>query len=220
MVHAFACLRRLCCCLPVAWLSLDRRLWRRRLQTIETVTVTAEKRVENLHDVAIAATVVDSTALQNSGVVNADFLGEVVPTLNFKKGTSNINSTVSLRGIGTQSFAAGAEPSVSTVVDGVVYARSGMAFSEFIGLNHIEVLPGPQGTLFGKNASAGVVNIVTKGPTLRISKAMLSLVTMRAMNCAPPCSFRGRSRTRWVSISAVSIANSTATSAMYSTTPK
>ena len=125
----------------------------------------AQKRSENVQSIPVAVSVVSAQALQNNAIFSPEALEQIVPSLTFKKGTTNLNSTLSVRGIGTQSFASGAEPSVSTVVDGVVYGRSGMAFQEFTDLDHIEVLRGPQGTLFGKNANAGLINIVTKPPS-------------------------------------------------------
>ena len=133
--------------------------------TAGEVVVTAQRRSENVQKVPVAVSVVSAGALQTAAIFNAESLQQVVPSLSFKKGTSNVNSTLAIRGIGTQSFAAGAEPSVSTVVDGVVYGRSGQAFQEFSDLDHIEVLRGPQGTLFGKNANAGLINIVSKAPS-------------------------------------------------------
>ena len=129
------------------------------------VVVTAQKRSENLQKVPLAITVVGSDLLKQNDIYDAESLGQVVPSLTFKKGTANVNSTLSVRGIGTQSFSSGAEPSVSTVIDGVVYGRTGMAVQPFADIDHIEVLRGPQGTLFGKNASAGAINIVTRAPT-------------------------------------------------------
>ncbi len=129
------------------------------------VIVTAQKRSENLQKVPVSVTVASQAELTQNNIGNAESLDEVIPSLTFKKGTANVNSTLSLRGIGTQSFSSGAEPSVSTVVDGVVFGRAGMAFQEFTDLDHIEVLAGPQGTLFGKNSSAGAVNIVTRAPS-------------------------------------------------------
>jgi iron complex outermembrane recepter protein len=131
---------------------------------LEEIVVTAQKRAENLSQVPAAVSVVSGADLQAGQITNAEFLNEAVPTLTFKKGTTNVNSTLSIRGVGTQSFASGAEPSVATVVDGVVMGRAGMAFTEFTDIAQIEVLQGPQGTLFGKNASAGVVNMTTLDP--------------------------------------------------------
>ena len=138
-------------------------------QLLEEIVVTAQKRSESLQTVPVAVSVVSGEQLQQAGISNAESLQDVVPSLTFKKGTTNLNSTLSIRGIGTQSFASGAEPSVATVVDGVVMGRAGMAFTEFTDLQQVEVLDGPQGTLFGKNASAGVVNMTTRGPTQELS---------------------------------------------------
>ncbi len=129
------------------------------------IVVTAQRRSENLQTVPVAITVVSGDALRAQNINSTETLDKVVPSLTFKRGTANVNSTIAIRGLGTQSFASGAEPSVSTIIDGVVYGRSGMATQEFADLDRIEVLRGPQGTLFGKNASAGALNIVTRAPT-------------------------------------------------------
>lgn len=129
------------------------------------IVVTAQRRSENLQSVPVAITVVGGEALRSSNINSTETLDRVVPSLTFKRGTANVNSTIAIRGLGTQSFASGAEPSVSTIIDGVVYGRSGMATQEFADIDRIEVLRGPQGTLFGKNASAGALNIVTRAPT-------------------------------------------------------
>ena len=105
-----------------------------------------------------------------------------------------INQSLFLRGVGTSTFSIAGEPSISTVVDGVVYSRAGEAFSDLIDIDRIEVLRGPQGTLFGKNASAGVINIVTKRPgddSAASSRAAISSAT--ATNTASAA----RSTCRW-----------------------
>ena len=87
-----------------------------------------------------------------------------MPSTDFRTSSSNKDRTLFIRGIGTISTSPGVEPSVSTVIDGVVLGRSGQATLDLLDIDHVEVLRGPQGTLFGKNASAGVINIVTKDP--------------------------------------------------------
>ena len=129
----------------------------------EVIVVTAQKRRENLQEVPLAVSVVTGDAINQSYSNSIETLQMLVPTLTFRKGTTTRNSALTLRGVGTISFSTAAEPSVSTVVDGVVMARSGQAFTDLYDLDQIEVLRGPQGTLFGKNASAGVLNITTKG---------------------------------------------------------
>jgi iron complex outermembrane recepter protein len=128
------------------------------------IVVTAQKRTERLQDVPLAVSVISGDAIANRGGVNIESAQYLVPTLNFRKSGAAINQSLFLRGVGTSTFSLAGEPSVSTVVDGVVYSRAGEAFSDLVDIERIEVLRGPQGTLFGKNASAGVVNIVTKAP--------------------------------------------------------
>jgi iron complex outermembrane recepter protein len=132
---------------------------------VDEIIVTAQKVEENVQDVPIAITAVSGDALIESGTNSLEELGQLVPSVTFRKGTTNANSAVVLRGVGTISFSIAAEPSVSTVVDGVVLSRSGQAFADLVEIDRLEVLRGPQGTLFGKNASAGLINIVSKGGT-------------------------------------------------------
>lgn len=134
-------------------------------QVIEEITVTAQKREESLSDVPVALTVLSADQIEASFSRNIEDLQALVPAVSFRTGNTTRNSALTVRGIGTISFSIGAEPSVSTVVDGVVLGRSGQAFADLYDLERVEVLRGPQGTLFGKNASAGVVNITTRRPT-------------------------------------------------------
>ncbi len=132
---------------------------------LEEIIVTAQKREENIADVPVAVSVLSSDAIDASFAQNIESLQALVPSVSFRTGNTTRNSALTVRGIGTISFSIGAEPSVSTVVDNVVLGRSGQAFGDLYDLERVEVLRGPQGTLFGKNASAGVVNLTTKGPT-------------------------------------------------------
>ncbi|OJF69680.1 ligand-gated channel [Alteromonas sp. V450] len=132
---------------------------------IEQITVTSQKRVESLNEVPVAVSVLREDQINAAFANNIESLQALVPSVSFRKGNTTRNSAITVRGIGTISFSVAAEPSVSTVVDGVVMGRSGQAFVDLYDLERIEVLRGPQGTLFGKNASAGVLNITTKRPT-------------------------------------------------------
>nr|WP_295663321.1 TonB-dependent receptor [Polymorphobacter sp.] len=128
------------------------------------IIVTAQKRPERLQDVPVAVTVVGGAALAATGKVNLEGAQYLVPSLNFLKSGTTLNQSLFLRGVGTATFSIAGEPSVSTVLDGVVLSRAGEAFSDLVDVERIEVLRGPQGTLFGKNASAGVINIVSVKP--------------------------------------------------------
>lgn len=132
---------------------------------LEKITVTAQKRTERLSEIPVAVSVISGDQIDSAFSSSFESLQSLSPSVSFKKGTTSRNSAVTVRGIGTISFSVAAEPSVSTVVDGVVLGRSGQAFTDLYDLERIEVLRGPQGTLFGKNASAGVVNITTKRPS-------------------------------------------------------
>ncbi len=132
---------------------------------IEEIVVTATKREENIGTVPVAVTAISGNTIESAGMTSLENIQALVPSLSYGKGGTNRNSNLSLRGVGTISFAVGAEPGVSTVVDGVVLARQGQAFAELYDIERVEVLRGPQGTLFGKNASSGLINIISKGPT-------------------------------------------------------
>ncbi|WP_425231046.1 TonB-dependent receptor [Sphingomonas sp.] len=129
------------------------------------IIVTAQKRSERLQDVPLAVTVIGGDLLNNQGRTSIEGAQYLVPALNFAKSGTTLNQSIFLRGVGTATFSIAGEPSVSTVVDGVVFSRAGEAFSDLVDIDRMEVLRGPQGTLFGKNASAGVINITSKQPT-------------------------------------------------------
>jgi iron complex outermembrane recepter protein len=128
------------------------------------IIVTAQKRSENVQDVPIAVAVLSGEALSQASRPSIESAAQLVPSLNFLKSGTTLNQTIFLRGVGTATFSIAGEPSVSTVVDGVVFQRSGEAFSDLVDIAQMEVLRGPQGTLFGKNASAGVINITSQMP--------------------------------------------------------
>jgi iron complex outermembrane recepter protein len=132
---------------------------------LDEIVVTAQKRSESIQDVPVAVSVISGAQIENLGAVNIEQATALVPSLTFRKGGTSLNSSLFLRGVGTINFSIAAEPSVAVVLDGVVLARAGEGFGDLYDLERIEVLRGPQGTLFGKNASAGVVNIVSKKPT-------------------------------------------------------
>lgn len=113
----------------------------------------------------VAVSAFSDATLEAANVTEFSDLTRVSPSLNINGSANNNKSTISLRGIGTFSYSTSVEPSVSVVIDGVAVVQQGQAFANLSDIERIEVLRGPQGTLFGKNASAGVVSIVTKGPT-------------------------------------------------------
>jgi outer membrane receptor protein involved in Fe transport len=129
------------------------------------VVVTATGRETSLQDVPLSVTAFDDKALKLSGIEDARQLMALAPSLTLNVTTSDSAGVViRLRGIGSEAINAGLESSVGTYVDGVYRARSNLSLSSLPGIDRIEVLRGPQGTLFGKNTSVGVLNVVTKSP--------------------------------------------------------
>jgi len=131
---------------------------------VEDIIVTATKREERLIDVPIAVTAVGGEQLENSGVSDIRELTGLAPSVQFQTPGGGADSSIRIRGIGTTSTNPGLESSVGVVIDGVARARTGVALSELGDLERIEVLRGPQGTLFGRNTSSGLINVVTKLP--------------------------------------------------------
>jgi len=129
------------------------------------IIVTAQKRSENVQNVPLAVTVLGQSQLQAAGVRQFQDLGAVSPSLTIRPAEHPVNANVSLRGVGTFAFGIGVEPSVAVLVDEVPLAFQARAFTDLPDVERIEVLRGPQSTLYGKAASAGLINIITRNPT-------------------------------------------------------
>ena len=132
---------------------------------LKAVTVTATRREASLQQVPVAVSVVDGEQLERENRNSVASIVQQVPSLNFRTGASNKDTSLFIRGVGTISTSPGVEPTVATVIDGVVLGRPGQSTLDLLDIERLEVLRGPQGTLFGKNASAGVLNITTRTPT-------------------------------------------------------
>ncbi|MEL6827941.1 MAG: TonB-dependent receptor [Pseudomonadota bacterium] len=132
--------------------------------TLDTVTVTATRRATDIQEVPIAVTTVSSEQLDRKGVLDARQLERA--SSSFKSSTaSQADSTVfRIRGVGTTGSNAGFESAVGVFIDGVYLSRPAQAVNNLFDIEQIEVLRGPQGTLFGRNTSAGAINIRTKQP--------------------------------------------------------
>jgi iron complex outermembrane receptor protein len=132
--------------------------------TVDSIVVTAQKREQNLQDVPVVVTAVSAKLLQDTGVKDIKDLTILTPGLTVTSTTSEASTTARVRGVGTVGDNPGLESSVGVVIDGVYRPRNGVSFGDLGEMERIEVLKGPQGTLFGKNTSAGVINVVTKEP--------------------------------------------------------
>ncbi|MDE2466192.1 MAG: TonB-dependent receptor, partial [Alphaproteobacteria bacterium] len=130
---------------------------------IETVTVTAERRKENLQSVPIAISAFSQKQLTDRQIAGGPDLVKEVPNLTFSK-TNFTGYNLEIRGIGTQAISVTTDPAVSVALNGIPFIRNHFFEEKFFDLSNVEVLRGPQGTLWGRNANAGVVNIITAKP--------------------------------------------------------
>lgn len=134
-------------------------------KTLETVTVTSQKREQNLQDVPLSVAAVTGEELLSQNRNEIGDISRSVAGFTFKTGTSDADKAVQIRGVGTATFSRGVDQSVGTVIDGVVSSSVVAGLLDFSDVQRVEVLRGPQGMLFGKNASAGLLNIATNDPT-------------------------------------------------------
>ncbi|MEE4452536.1 TonB-dependent receptor [Novosphingobium resinovorum] len=129
-----------------------------------TIIVTATKREQTLQDVPVAVSVTSGATLERAQMRDLKDLQSLVPSLRVNQLQSSANTNFYIRGFGNGANNAGIEPSVGLFIDGVYRSRSASMIADFPDVERIEVLRGPQSTLFGKNASAGVISIVTRKP--------------------------------------------------------
>jgi iron complex outermembrane receptor protein len=132
---------------------------------VEIIEVTAQRVGESIQDVPISIIAISGDMLRKRQIDSFDQLQFVAPGITFNAGVNARQSATTIRGIGTGLFNIGIESSVAIVIDDVTMGREGAGIFDFADVERVEILRGPQGTLFGKNASAGVVSIITKGPT-------------------------------------------------------
>ncbi len=132
---------------------------------VEEVIVTAGKRLENIQDVPASVLVMTSTTLERANIRDFDDIVKVAPSVTITKTSQPANNSINIRGIGTYAYSIATEPSVAVVIDDVPQSFQAAAFSALVDVQQVEVLRGPQNTLFGKSASAGVVNITTQPVT-------------------------------------------------------
>jgi len=143
--------------------------------TIEEVIVMATKREQTLAEVPLAVTVVDSRTIEQAQINDMVDLQGMVPSLRVTQLQTTGNTNFVIRGFGNGANNPGIEPSVGVFIDGVYRSRSAAALADLPNLQRIEVLRGPQSTLFGKNASAGVINVVTAAPNMDAYSGSASL---------------------------------------------
>ncbi|HEY0662453.1 MAG TPA: TonB-dependent receptor [Lysobacter sp.] len=133
--------------------------------TLSALVVTAQKREEAMQDVPISITALPEQLLLDTGVRDIKDMQVLVPGLTVTSTQNEAITTARIRGIGTVGDNAGLESSVGVVIDGVYRPRNSVGFGDLGEIERIEVLKGPQGTVFGKNTSAGVINVLTRRPS-------------------------------------------------------
>jgi len=134
----------------------------------EAVVVTARRIEEAAQEVPIPVSVISGNLIADAGAFNVNRLKEQIPTVQFYS-TNPRNSSVQIRGLGAPFGLTndGIEPGVGLYIDGAFYARPASASLDFLDVERVEVLRGPQGTLFGKNTTAGAINVTTRKPSFR-----------------------------------------------------
>ncbi len=131
----------------------------------DQIIVTAQGRSQALADVPVAISAINAESLQNSGANDIRQLNQVAPSLLVSSTGSEANGSARIRGIGTVGDNPGLESSVPVFIDGVYRSRSGIGLNELGEIERVEVQRGPQGTLGGRNSSAGLISIYSKKPS-------------------------------------------------------
>jgi len=153
-------------CTATAWMVTNVASAAER-RAIEEIIVTATKRAESIQDVPIAVTAINAQQLERTGVQDLRDLGNVSASFQLSASqTESQGSNLRLRGVGTTGNNIGLESAVGVFLDGIYLSRPGVALGDLFDVEQIEVLRGPQGTLFGRNTSAGALSISTKKPDL------------------------------------------------------
>ena len=147
-----------------------------KAQSVDEIIVTATKRERSLQDIPVSVTALSADTLANEAVTNLDSLQYSVPGLSMTTGSGlGWASSLRMRGVGTSGTNIGFEGAVGVFVDGVFRPRAGAALSNLLDVERVEVLRGPQGTLFGRNTTAGAISVVSKKPVMDETSSSLRL---------------------------------------------
>jgi iron complex outermembrane receptor protein len=131
---------------------------------IEEIVVTAQKRAQSLQDVPMAISAVSGDTLRDAGTIGIEGLANLVPSLATVSNNQPLAQSYRIRGLGTDPNIPTFEPSVALFIDGVYLPRTGLGVEDLVDIERIEVLKGPQSTLYGKNATAGVISVISARP--------------------------------------------------------
>lgn len=145
--------------------------------SLDDIIVTANKRAENVQDVPLSVAVVLGEQLETRGVRELTDVAKISPSIAFNLGDHPTNNFIRIRGIGSLAFSVAAEASTAIQIDDVPVLIQGRAYTDLLDVSRIEVLRGPQSTLYGKSASSGLINIYTEDPTSDFSARINALAT-------------------------------------------
>jgi outer membrane receptor protein involved in Fe transport len=141
----------------------------------EPIIVTATLRAMDVQDIPLAVTAVAPEALERQGVNDIKNLASISPSINIQSSQTETQGTsIKVRGVGTTGNNTGLESSVGVFIDGVYQSRPGVALGDLVDIERLEILRGPQGTLFGRNTSAGALNVSTKRPSLSTTEGFVN----------------------------------------------
>lgn len=132
---------------------------------VQEIIVTALRREQSLQDVPLAISAISGQTLQDAGVIGVDGIAALVPSLALVANNQPLAQSYRIRGLGSDPNIPTFEPSVALFIDGVYMPRSGLGVEDLVDIERVEVLKGPQSTLYGKNATAGVISVVSAQPS-------------------------------------------------------
>jgi iron complex outermembrane receptor protein len=144
---------------------------------LEEIIVTASKRAENVQDLPQSVLVMTAAAMERANVRDFDDIVKIAPSVTITKTSQPANNSINIRGIGTYAYSIATESSVAVVIDDVPQAFQAAAFAALVDVQRVEILRGPQNTLFGKAASAGVVSITTQPATDHLTVRVDAMAT-------------------------------------------
>lgn len=166
---------------------------------LEEIVVTAQRREQSLQDVPMAISAVSGDTLRDAGANGIDALAALIPSLATVANNQPLAQSYRIRGLGTDPNIPTFEPSVALFIDGVYMPRTGLGVDDLVDIARIEVLKGPQSTLYGKNATAGVISVVSARPAGEFggsAEASISVIEGGAMPW--PSALRVRLPVHWV----------------------
>lgn len=148
-------------------------------QTLEEVVVTAQKREQAITDVSIAMNAFTAEDMRSFRVEDATDIAQLLSNIDIKGTLGGVNPAITVRGVGLNDFNANNNPSVGVYIDEVFLASPAMLDARMFDVERVEVLKGPQGTLYGRNATGGAINIINRRPTQEFEGICVNVVHIR-----------------------------------------